>query len=83
MATYLESLPGQWRRLLARITPTRRQLILAALLVSLLPLIRLSLPTRVEALRRLERNANVKHRPASSYEDRLGATPRRGTLSSS
>ncbi|HAN62911.1 MAG TPA: TIGR02302 family protein [Rhizobiales bacterium] len=50
-----------------------------ALLVSLLPLIRLSLPTRVEALRRLERNANVKHRPASSYEDRLGATPPKET----
>jgi uncharacterized protein (TIGR02302 family) len=33
----------------------------------------------VEALRRLERNANVKHRPASPYEDRLGATPPRET----
>ena len=47
-----------------------------ALLASLLPLIRLSLPTRAEALRRLERNADVKHRPASSYEDRLSTTPR-------
>jgi uncharacterized protein (TIGR02302 family) len=45
-----------------------------ALLVSFLPLIRLSLPTRADALRRLERTAGIKHRPASSYEDRLGGT---------
>ena len=44
-----------------------------ALLASLLPLLRITLPTRVEALRRLERHAEVKHRPASSYEDQLGA----------
>ncbi len=46
-----------------------------ALLASFVPLVRLALPTRTEALRRLERNAKVKHRPASSYEDQLGATP--------
>jgi uncharacterized protein (TIGR02302 family) len=50
-----------------------------ALLVSLLPLIRFPVPTRAEALRRLERNADIKHRPASSYEDRLGTTPRGDT----
>ena len=50
-----------------------------ALIVSFLPLIRLSLPTRQEALRRLERTAGIKHRPASSYEDRLGATPPKET----
>ena len=50
-----------------------------ALIVSFLPLVRLSLPTRQEALRRLERNAGIKHRPASSYEDRLGATPAKET----
>jgi uncharacterized protein (TIGR02302 family) len=50
-----------------------------ALIVSFLPLIRLSLPTRQEALRRLERNAGIKHRPASSYEDRLGTTPAKET----
>ncbi len=44
-----------------------------ALLVSLLPLIRLPLPSRAEALRRLERTADIKHRPASSYEDRLAS----------
>lgn len=47
-----------------------------ALLASLLPLLRLHLPTRQEALRRLERGAEIKHRPATSYEDRLGTAPR-------
>src|SRR5512145_2209832 len=50
-----------------------------ALLVSLLPLIRFPMPTRAETLRRLERTAEIKHRPASSYEDRLGTTPRGDT----
>jgi uncharacterized protein (TIGR02302 family) len=50
-----------------------------ALVVSFLPLIRLSFPTRAEALRRLERTAGIKHRPASSYEDRLGTTPPKET----
>lgn len=45
-----------------------------ALVISLLPLIRMPWPTRAEALRRLERKANVKHRPASSYEDTLSGT---------
>ena len=50
-----------------------------AFIISFLPLLRLSLPTRQEALRRLERTAGIKHRPASSYEDRLGATPPKET----
>src|SRR5262245_33542098 len=50
-----------------------------ALLISFLPLLRLSLPTRQDALRRLERTAGIKHRPASSYEDRLGALPPKET----
>jgi len=50
-----------------------------ALIVSFLPLVRLAVPTRAEALRRLERNSNVKHRPASSYEDELGTTPQAET----
>jgi uncharacterized protein (TIGR02302 family) len=50
-----------------------------ALVVSFLPLLRLALPTRPEALRRLERTAGIKHRPASSYEDRLGSTPPKET----
>ncbi len=45
-----------------------------AFIVSFLPLVRLVVPTRIEALRRFERNANIKHRPASSYEDQLGTT---------
>jgi uncharacterized protein (TIGR02302 family) len=50
-----------------------------ALLVSFLPLIRLSVPTRAEALRQLELHADIKHRPASSYEDRLASPPRGDT----
>jgi uncharacterized protein (TIGR02302 family) len=50
-----------------------------ALAISFLPLIRIALPTREEALRRLETKANVKHRPASSYEDRLGTIPAKET----
>jgi uncharacterized protein (TIGR02302 family) len=50
-----------------------------ALLVSLVPLVRLPLPTRAEALRRLEKTAGVRHRPASSYEDKLGTSPRGDT----
>ena len=50
-----------------------------ALIVSFLPLLRIVVPTRAEALRRLERTANIKHRPASSYEDTLGTAPREET----
>jgi uncharacterized protein (TIGR02302 family) len=50
-----------------------------AFVLSFLPLVRISLPTRAEALRRLEKTAKFDHRPASSYEDRLGATPPRET----
>src|SRR5262245_63608767 len=39
-----------------------------ALLVSFLPLLRISLPTRQEALRRLERNAGIKIGRASCRE---------------
>jgi uncharacterized protein (TIGR02302 family) len=47
---------------------------LIALIVSFIPLIRMHWPTRQEALRRLERDAGIKHRPATSYEDRIGDT---------
>jgi uncharacterized protein (TIGR02302 family) len=50
-----------------------------ALIISFLPLLRISLPTRQEALRRLERHAGIKHRPASSYEDQLGTPPAKET----
>ncbi len=42
-----------------------------ALVVSFLPLVRIAIPDRNEALRRLERDSGIKHRPASSYEDTL------------
>jgi uncharacterized protein (TIGR02302 family) len=45
-----------------------------ALVVSFIPLVRMQWPTRQEALRRLERDAGIKHRPATSYEDRIGDT---------
>lgn len=51
-----------------------------AFIASFLPLFRIALPTRQEALRRLERHAGIKHRPATSYEDRLGATPPKETV---
>ena len=44
-----------------------------AFLVSLLPLLRIAIPDRAEALRRLERDSKIRHRPASSYEDTLQA----------
>jgi uncharacterized protein (TIGR02302 family) len=50
-----------------------------ALIASFLPLLRISLPTRQEALRRLERHAGIKHRPASSYEDHLSTPPAKET----
>ena len=61
------------------IPPLAHRLLLGAfglaLLASFIPLVRLDLPSRAAALRRLERNAKVEHRPASSYEDQLGAAP--------
>lgn len=53
-----------------------------ALLVSFVSLLRLRMPSREEAIRRLERNAGIRHRPASSYEDRLftSASPETTTL---
>ncbi|MGV1013860.1 MAG: TIGR02302 family protein [Methyloceanibacter sp.] len=50
-----------------------------ALIASFVPLFRIVWPTRTEALRRLERHAEIKHRPATSYEDRLGAAPPKET----
>ncbi|XSG81966.1 MAG: TIGR02302 family protein [Methyloligella sp. ZOD6] len=50
-----------------------------ALLASLFPLARIAFPSRQEAVRRLERNAGVKHRPASSYEDKISGEADPGT----
>jgi len=50
-----------------------------ALLISLVPLSRIAIPSRGEALRRLERDSGLEHRPASSYEDTLDAEPQTDT----
>ncbi len=50
-----------------------------ALLISLVSFLRLRWPTRDEAIRRLEKRAGIKHRPASSYEDTLSTTHQPGT----
>ena len=65
------SLMGLWLWL----PPTARMIgcgvALAALLVSLIPLIRLSLPSRRLALARLDRDAEIAHRPATAFDDTL------------
>ncbi len=45
----------------------------AALLAALVYLVRTPMPTREEAVRRIERVSGVSHRPASSYEDTMSA----------
>jgi uncharacterized protein (TIGR02302 family) len=69
------TLLGGWSLL----PPLAHRILLGAfglgLIAACLPLVRIAVPTRAEALRRLERNAKVKHRPASSYEDTLSTTP--------
>jgi len=53
-----------------------------AFAVALVPMLRISLPTREDALRRLERDSGVKHRPATAFEDTLpdNASPAARTL---
>ena len=41
--------------------------------VSLIPLARISWPSREQAIRRLEKRSGIPHRPASTYEDTLSA----------
>ena len=69
------SLLGGWGLL----SPVAHQVLLGlfliALIIALVPVWRIDVPTRAEALRRLERDAGIKHRPASSYEDTLEAEP--------
>lgn len=50
-----------------------------AALLSLIPLARLSWPTRDDAIRRLEGGSKTAHRPVSSYEDAVSAAPAGGT----
>lgn len=44
-----------------------------ALLASLVSAFRIKLPSRDDAIRRIERTSGVAHRPASSYEDTISA----------
>ncbi len=69
----LVSLAGLWSWL----PPTVHTVVLAAFVVLLglacTAVVRVQLPTRDEGLRRLERRSGIPHRPASSYEDTIGA----------
>ncbi len=75
----LVSLLGLWPLL----GPITHRIVLAgfalALLISLIVLLRLPWPSREDALRRLERFSDVRHRPASSYDDRLAIGHGRGS----
>lgn len=50
-----------------------------ALIISFVPLIRLPWPTRDEALRRIENQSGLPHRPASSYFDTLTSSENAST----
>lgn len=69
------SLLGGWSLLPALAHQILLGLFLVAFVVALVPLWRIDVPTRAEALRRLERDSGIQHRPASSYEDTLEAAP--------
>ncbi|MEJ2516852.1 MAG: TIGR02302 family protein [Methyloceanibacter sp.] len=69
------SLLGGWSLLPALAHQVLLGLFLIAFVISLVPVWRIDVPTRAEALRRLERDSGIQHRPASSYEDTLEATP--------
>jgi uncharacterized protein (TIGR02302 family) len=64
-----------WMGLWLVLPPTGRiigcGLALAGFLASLIPLIRLTLPSRRHALTRLDRDAAVSHRPATAFDDAL------------
>ena len=69
------TLLGGWSLLPALVHRILLGVFLIAFLIALVPLWRIAVPTRNEALRRLERDSGIEHRPASSYEDTLEATP--------
>lgn len=69
------TLLGGWSLLPAIVHRILLGVFLIAFLIALVPLWRIAVPTRSEALRRLERDSGIAHRPASSYEDTLEATP--------
>lgn len=69
----LASIAGLWLVLTPDWHKIGLGLFALAFLGSLVPLIRMSWPTREQALARLERGSGVPHRPASAYEDTLSA----------
>ncbi len=68
------SMAGLW----ANLTPLGHKLVLGAFalaaLAALVFVARTPWPTREAAIRRMERNSGIPHRPASSYEDTLSST---------
>ncbi|MEM7192591.1 MAG: TIGR02302 family protein, partial [Pseudomonadota bacterium] len=69
------SLLGGWSLLPAIAHRILLGLFAIGFLISLVPLWRIKVPARDEALRRLEKDSGIDHRPASSYEDTLDAVP--------
>ncbi len=72
----LVSLAGLWPLLPELAHKGLLALFAAALLAAIIYAGRVRIPSRAEAIRRIERVSGVKHRPASSFEDQLtGAAP--------
>lgn len=69
----LVSLLGAWPLLPALAHKIILGLFAFALLLSFIPLVRVSWPSREQAIRRLESISGIPHRPASSYDDTLSA----------
>src|SRR5262249_14432166 len=68
-----------WLGLWLWLPPNRRALRLRAFAIltaaAAVPLLRVRFPSRLDGLRRLDRNTNLPHRPATAIKDRL-ATPK-------
>lgn len=81
-AFLLVSLGGLWSHLAGWPHKVLLAAFAVAALASLAPLFRIALPTRADALRRLERDSGLRHRPATSFEDELApdATAREKAL---
>ncbi|MEO0619581.1 MAG: TIGR02302 family protein [Pseudomonadota bacterium] len=71
LAFVVASLLGLWLTLDNPWNTMARAAFVIAGLASLIPLARVSSPTREEAIRRLEQRSGVPHRPASAYDDTL------------
>ncbi|MEL7542749.1 MAG: TIGR02302 family protein [Pseudomonadota bacterium] len=71
LAFVVTSLLGLWLALESPWTSLALAAFVIAGLASLIPLARISSPTREDAIRRLEQRSGVPHRPASAYDDTL------------